>query len=319
MVQWHSGFLRSPNLATQQMRYPPTLQHATTVAQKRSPRRARSTDLVNDRAAPEIIVLHAGWLDGEILVWGEMPAAEASGGDKRRGQRAGSVAAAPLPSGVPNAALAHVLVEAASGLKELRVEPALITLWLPTAGGVPLASNPVIAPAPDGSSAPTLAPWSADALRWDRGSILLLLSRCADHETLGPGLLIGEDVRYWVQSMRFAASLVTRQAFLPSVEVEGHTYVARWQPFIAGQVEPHLEQLAAAMPGGCRALSHAADEPPATAPRLILRDLVAALTDHLVREAAGGNAWPPAVPQARAPDATFDSMHDHQRGAPPSA
>ncbi len=262
---------------------------------------------MNDRAAPEIIVLHAGWLDGEVLVWGEMPAAEAPSRDKRRGQRAWSVAAAPLPYGVPNAALAHVLVEAASGLKELRVEPASITLWLPTVGGVPLASNPLIAPAPDGSSAPTLAPWSADALRLDRGSILLLLSRCADRETLGPGLLIGEDVRYWVQSMRFAASLVTRQAFLPGVEVKGHTYVARWQPFIGGQDEPHLEQLAAAMPGVCRALSHAADEPLATAPRLILRDLMAALTDHLVREAAGGNAGPPAVPRSRA---TFDSMHD---------
>jgi hypothetical protein len=165
--------------------------------------------LVNDQAAPEIIVLHAGWLDGEMLVWGEMPAAEAPGGDKRWGQRTLSAAMAPLPYGVPNAALAHVLVEAASALKELRVEPALITLWLPTAGAVPLTSNPLIAPAPDGSSAPTLAPWSTDALRLDRGSILLLLSRCADRETLGPGLLIGEDVRYWVQCMRFAASLVT--------------------------------------------------------------------------------------------------------------
>ncbi len=240
---------------------------------------------------------------------GEMPAAEGPGGDKRWGQRALSAAVAPLPYGVPNAALAHVLVEAASALKELRVEPALITLWLPTACAVPLASNPLIAPAPDGSSAPTLAPWSTDALRLDRGSILLLLSCCADRETLGPGLLIGEDVRYWVQCMRFAASLVTRQAFLPGVEVEGHTYVARWQPFIAGQDEPHLGQLAGAMPGVCRALGYPADEPLA-APRSILRSFVAALTDHLVREASGGQAFPPAAPRSRARGATFDSMHD---------
>jgi SNF2 family DNA or RNA helicase len=266
--------------------------------------------LVNDWTAPEIIILHAGWLDGQVLVWGEMPVVEAPSRDKLRGQQAWSAAVAPLPYGVPNDVLAHVLVEAASGLEELRLQPASIILWLPTAGGIPLASGPLIAPTPDTSSAPALAPWSADALRLDRGSMLLLLSRCADCQTLGPGLLIAEDVRYWVQCMRFAASLVTRQAFLPGMEMIGHTYVARWQPFIGGQDELHLEQLAAAMPGACRALSHAAGEPPATTPRLIVRALMAALTDHLVREAAGGNAGPPAVPQTRARGATFDSLHD---------
>src|SRR5260221_4458886 len=299
------------------MRFPPTLQHATTFAQKRQPRRARGTDLVNDSTAPEIIVLHAGWLDGEVLVWGEMPAAEAPSRDKLRGQQAWSAAAAaPLPYSVPNEALARVLVEAASGLDELRIQPASIILWLPTAGGVPLASSPLIAPTPDTSSVPALAPWSADALRLDRGSLLLLLSHCADCQTLGPGLLIAEDVRYWVQCMRFAASLVTRQAFLPSMQMIGHTCVARWRPFIGAQDELHLEQLAAAMPGVCRALSHAVGEPLATAPRLIVRDLTAALTDHLVREAADGNADPPATPRTRARGATFDSMHDQWLAAP---
>src|SRR6516165_1552998 len=122
------------------MRFPQTLQPATPVAQKRSPRRARSTDLVNDWTAPEIIILHAGWLDGQVLVWGEMPVVEAPSRDKLRGQQAWSAAVAPLPYGVPNDVLAHVLVEAASGLEELRLQPASIILWLPTAGGIPLAS-----------------------------------------------------------------------------------------------------------------------------------------------------------------------------------
>src|SRR5258708_33197669 len=66
---------RSPSLAAQQMPNLPTLQQSDGVAHKRSPRRAQSTNLVSDQAAPEIIILHAGWLDGEMLVWGEMPAA----------------------------------------------------------------------------------------------------------------------------------------------------------------------------------------------------------------------------------------------------
>src|SRR5260370_9324635 len=101
------ALFRSPSLAVQQMPYLPTLQQSDGVAHKRSPRRAQSTNLVNDQAAPEIIVLHAGWLDGEMLVWGEMPAAEAPGGAKRWGQRALSAAVATLPSWVPNAELAQ--------------------------------------------------------------------------------------------------------------------------------------------------------------------------------------------------------------------
>src|SRR5258706_38620 len=96
------ALFRSPSLAAQQMPYLPTLQQNDAVAHKRSPRRAQSINLVNDQAAPEIIILHAGWLDGEMLVWGEMPAAEGPGGDKRWGQRALSAAVAPLPYGLPN-------------------------------------------------------------------------------------------------------------------------------------------------------------------------------------------------------------------------
>src|SRR5258706_196648 len=78
---------------------------------------------------------------------------------------------------------------------------------------------------------------------------------------------------------------------------------------MAGQDGPHWGHLAGAMPGVCRALGYPADEPLA-APRSILRSFVAALTDHLVREASGGQAFPPAAPRSRARGVTFDSMHD---------
>ncbi|MGH2487016.1 MAG: DEAD/DEAH box helicase, partial [Ktedonobacterales bacterium] len=288
---------------------------AHTVAHKRPSQRARSAGASPERTTPEILVLHAGWLDGEMRLWGETPPAEAPESVPHQRQPIAPSAAAPMPYGVANAAMARALVQADPALVELRVDAATVTLWLPTLEGVALASNPLIAPTSDTPSDVTLAPWSVECLRLDTGSLLLLLARCADRETLQPGLLLGVDLQYWVAAMRFAASLVTRQSFLPGLDRDGDNYFARWRPHIIGQDDARLRQLSGAMPGICRAMSHTDGAPPTSAPRALLHGFLAILTDHLARDAAAsatlpGDTLPLAATRAAKRAISFPSVHD---------
>ena len=248
-----------------------------------------------------MIILHAGFLNNRLLVWGEVPADSARPASKRRGRKPKVALPEALPYDAGNESLLGAFSESWTAATH-KAEPAIV--WLPTDGGVPAASSPLIADPPTRSAEVVLSAWTVTACPLSAADSLHLLSACADRQTLAPGVHVGRDFSFWVSAMRFAAALVGRQQFLPDVIEIGGIWEARWQPVFAGADAERLGKLAASMPAVCRALSSEPGAPPSLPAASVLARFVGEIVDYIVRSSLF-----PQIPVARrTPE--FHSIHD---------
>jgi SNF2 family DNA or RNA helicase len=244
-----------------------------------------------------MIVLHAGLREDGLWLWGESPSSEPSA-PKPRGRRS----RIPRPAASPYDAGGAGLLDALGAVgipipRATRMERAVG--WLPTAGGAPLASSPLIDEPAEGT--PSLRPWTLTTVGLALPRAVDLLCACVDKEALAPGVFLGRDLAFATDAMRFAAGLVARQHFVPGLEKRAGAWRARWTPVVEGPDAERLVHLARAMPAACRALGENGDVPPMVSSVAILREFVAAVVDHLVRSA---DAIRPAG------KGSFDSLHD---------
>ncbi len=188
-----------------------------------------------------------------------------------------------------------------------------VTVWLPTVKGCPLASSPLIAELPEaGGGDAELAPWKVSALAMPTAQAIDLLCSCARREMLSQGVIIGASLGFWAQAMRFAGSIVARQAFLPGIDLKGIASPrARWEPVFAGADAQRLARLAAAMPHACRALTDAKDAaPPDTPASVVLSDFLTEVVDGLIRSAFTPESRSSGSVTRRKKALTFESLHD---------
>src|SRR5262245_16709823 len=106
-----------------------------------------------------MIVLHAAAEDGQLLLWGESPAAQldsATRSGKRRSRKAQAPAAvSPFDPGPER--LAEALHDVVPTLAVGKNNHETRTAWLPTVGGGPLASSSLIAELPENGAKAELA------------------------------------------------------------------------------------------------------------------------------------------------------------------
>ncbi len=259
-----------------------------------------------------MIVTHAGLARGRMLLWGEVPVQE----KQRRGRKP---RVQPLPFAADIDDLFGALKEALPDLTTRDVHPDTVHVWLPTIAGRPVASSPLIAEPPSGDSEASLAAWITTAVPLSPAQTVDLLGACLDRPTLAPGTIVGSTLAYWAAALRFAASLIAREQFLPDVESEGKAGRALWKPALLGADAQRFNQLARAMPPACRALASEKDPAPERPAAAVLTDFIGLVVDTLVRLA---NPASPSVARAGKKKAqAFDSLHDqwlHALRAPES-
>ncbi len=217
-----------------------------------------------------MLLLHAGVIDDEFLLWGERSAS--SDDAPAAFAPAADLAAALTPRGA------------------LRAGPAKtvrgVVAWIPSAQGEPVHA-PLSTGGDRGVLSDCIAPYRIDALPLDVPMSLSVLRRCAGKRLLIPGTSIGRDLAFWSHLLRYASTLVARQHYIPSLERTQRgrptRYRARWQPRYGHAERAELGALAVAMPAVCRALAAGADAPPAAAARDIVRSFVDRAVDELVR------------------------------------
>ena len=243
-------------------------------------------------------VLHAGLLDRSLLLWAE-----------------------PSPD---------AWRDADTILGPLRRESVPVTayVWIPSVGGVPSASSPMLDAAQSSSTARArLEAHTVECLRLSWNAAVDLLCSCMGKKMLAPGILIGNDLRFWTTALRFAGLLVHKKTYLPGIEeAEGTSegaagsFAALWEPVIDGEDRRIRTRLAASMPPAARALSIGPGEPPAAAPSGVLDRFLAGTVDAIVRSTAAavrgapGAVHAPRTAQARGPGpraSMHDSLHDH--------
>ncbi|MFN0085137.1 MAG: DEAD/DEAH box helicase [Blastocatellia bacterium] len=241
-----------------------------------------------------MIILHAGFFDDQIHLWGEAPIGEAPESESEK-RRAASRAKTKsklyrYDAGAERliAALGEIVPGAAIDASDLEAR----TVWLPTVEGLACASNALIdEPSPPGSK-PAIGAWTVTTLPLTTSEAVDLLCRAIGRDTLAPGVIVGRSLAFWTSALRFAGALVSRQQFLPTLEAVEDFYRARWAPVIAGADARRLSLLAKTMPPVCRALSlnEAASAPDTPAIR-VLTGFLDESVDYLVRlgngEAAG--------------------------------
>jgi SNF2 family DNA or RNA helicase len=264
-----------------------------------------------------MIVLHAGVEGQQFLLWGETPADTPSNKVTGRTRRKTPT---PFPFDPGAKPLAELVADVLPSWQRPRGKPPTRFAWLPAVKGAPVPSHPLIGPAP-GKGKPALAPWTLHVVTLDPPDAVEFLCACINREMLRPGVRVGSTLAFWTQALRFAASLVAREQFVPGVEQQEGDWFARWQPVLAGAQAEALTALARNMPPACRALSPSAETPPEHPAREVLSGFVAALVDTLVR--TGLAPEQPEQPEQREPRPrrrrrrrrarkvpAFDSVHD---------
>jgi SNF2 family DNA or RNA helicase len=245
-----------------------------------------------------MIILHGAFVEDRLFVWGEAPADP----PKRRRRKNGAV---PLPYDAGVDAVGHALKSLPSSLKLSRAEPVEAVAWLPTQDGRPIPSSSLIGEAPDSELQTTLAAWTVNGLLLEPGESIDLLGAAVSAGRHTHGMMRGRDFSFWGRGVRLAASLVTRQRYLPDLVEEDGDFEARWNPVWIGGDADRLETLARAMPAVARAISFDDDEPPDDPPADVLADFVASLVDHIVRTHA--NDGMPSVTNGTPAENAHDS------------
>ena len=252
-----------------------------------------------------MIILHAGERNGALFLWGETPGEDGVASPAPRRQGTQPAGASPYPFGAGVEDLSEALKRTSLGFELADSGPCRAAAWLPTKGASPVPSGPLVAEPPASRARVKLAPWGIWGFPLPAADAVELLKASAGRRTLAEGVIVGADLAYWCEALRFAGSMAAGQQFLPGLAAGGSR--ATWDPVFTGMYAEGLAGLAGRMPGSARALSgHAADAPPDKPAVTVLRQIVAALIDHLVRAAlpdtpAGGNSNNKPA---------FDSVHD---------
>lgn len=228
-------------------------------------------------------ILHAAFHKGCLHLWAESAPQEKSATEQQ-------AAVGTYPYHTNSAVVRDCLASAGLSLPTTEAVVGEQTIWLPTRGSLPLPSSPLIAEPPASRKPLILSPWRIPTLALTPAATINLLAAVRDGSALGPGLMAGDDLRYWGEALSLAGALVYRQQVLPTLVEQGRTYRAQWMPVLLGEDGGRLERLARAMPPAARAIGPDHRTLPDTAPRAVLQAFLDWSVDHLVRQAA---ALPP--------------------------
>jgi len=259
-----------------------------------------------------MIILHAGIRNRRLVLWGEKPAEPDALSAKRRGRpRASAQQTTTLPFDAGIEVLKASLAEALTDVPVRQASSETLGIWLPTVAGRPIASSPLIAEPPEAGARAKLARWKATTLALPTAQAIDLLCSCAGKETLSQGVIVGADLAFWSQAVRFAGSIVARQVFLPGIDLDNAAPRARWEPVFAGLDVQRFTRLAAAMPHACRALTGPEDAaPPDTPASTLLSDFLAEVVDGLIRSASTQVSYSTGSRPQKKRAETFESVHD---------
>src|SRR5665647_2853194 len=251
-----------------------------------------------------MIILHAGRVGKQFFLWGESPA-EKEITAVRRGRKPKNQVVKPYPYDSGSDNLSSILDLFPVGTERRETEN--INVWMPTIGGNPFPSSPLVAEIPTSKAELTLTPWTVHAYPLDAEEAMILLCACMGKRVLAPGIISGNDLIWWAEALKFAGSLVAGQKYLPGVRGEDGEYRAFWEPVFTGEDAGELAKLAKQMPPAARALTpEVSARPPEMPAVLVARQFIEDSLDRIVRSEVGKKGLPKEIRKK----ASFSSVHD---------
>jgi SNF2 family DNA or RNA helicase len=250
-----------------------------------------------------MIVLHLSNHPNGYYLWAEKTPEHPLSTPPRKSEKS-AVPAHPFEAGVQG--LKEALRSIGSGVKVSKQNTEMVCAWLPSKGGLPLASAPFLLAPPESKAKIVIAPWIVTARPLTFSEVCDLLAHCAERPVLARGVVAGADVRWFAEAMRASMAFLNRQCYLPGVREEAGAIRARWVLVLDDAGREHVLKLAGRMPGACRCLSEeGVSSPRDGSPRAVAEQFIADAVDSFVSEA---NA--PQLVSTRKRKASFDSVHD---------
>jgi len=228
-----------------------------------------------------MIVLHAAFDQEKLLVWTEPEAGKP-----------------PLLNAI--AQLGESFVHRKKDCRQAHA-------WLPTEGGRIVPSPVLATESPSADHQIRIDSWPVTVVPLQSSQAIDFLSACIGKRIAAPGIVIGEDLAYWTEALRFTAGLVMRGQFVPGVAPVNGGYCARWTPVLAGANATCFHALAKSMPPVARSLRIEEGNQPDIAGTTVLAAFSDWALDGLVRSSA--------FPVRR----VIESTHDHWMQALDSA
>src|SRR4030042_1969375 len=185
-----------------------------------------------------MIILHASFLEGEFLLWGEIPKEprnlEVKKPRYRSNLRADPANPIPLPYDAGVEKLSSVLKKIGFDFKVIKKSTRPMVAWLPTVGNQPIPSSPLIGEPPESAKKANLVPWKMTGLQLPLEKAVEFLCRSIGKQILGPGIIVGKDLTFWAAALRFAGALVAKGQFLPDISEIHGVSIAHWRPIFSG-------------------------------------------------------------------------------------
>ena len=285
-----------------------------------------------------MIVIHAGMYDDGMAFWAESTDA---GTSKERAGQDDSVAASEQKG-------RYVLSAGPSELQWIlkmmlgssaRVQTTPSYILLPTRGGesvVPsggilddddddeeddstsgTAEGQAGKPAVRARGRTGLAEWWVETVILRGDDLITATCHVMGKRTVAPGIVVGADLAFAAEVLRFSGSIVARQQYLPDAEdykeQKRTNAVALWRPIITGSDAARFDDLASRMPGAVWAFPSQQDgeEIPRGKPADILSNMIANFAGSIIHASTG-------ISSSRK---EFDSIHDawlhHLKAADP--
>ena len=152
-----------------------------------------------------------------------------------------------------------------------------------------------------------LKKWKINVIELDGNDSIALLSHIMGKRIVQQGTLVGTDMAYLAELMRFAGSLTARQQYLPDVIKDDTMHKAVWSPIVTGRDGKRLKDMLKRLPDTIRAVS-TYNTTTAKIPRKTtntLLNMLTLFTDSIVRTSIPNHITPTSQYIKN-----FDSIHD---------
>lgn len=127
-------------------------------------------------------------------------------------------------------------------------------ITVPTQGGIPLASSPLLGELPPTEGETELEVFQIDAVAITYGALVSLtrfLDGNGERLTI-PGVVFSEDLRYVCNTVKYASLMVMRGNFLPDMDEGEQGYFSVWRPLYRGKYHDELTGLVKSVPSSLR-------------------------------------------------------------------